>query len=267
MTQTLEYIDKTSDKNKDKKDRYLTQFAIVFIILLSVVCLFVFVNTMYSLKNHKEINLQTIIQANKKLPIYVKTQIKNYTILFIGICFIILLNYSNSSIQKHINSILLFSLVTIGLLFTKITFYEKISSSSIDWTTFIKKDSKLYDFIIFNFVFFVLFVFYDLTKNKVKIKLSNKTKTKALTEIIQIIFTIVVFFGLLVYFKDIAQLKYICIGLIIFYIFKIIHKIDIMFDLGMRKKMDMSIMEYSNYELLRLVQYVLNGLFLINFFS
>jgi len=76
MTQTLEYIDKTSDKNKDKKDRYLTQFAIVFIILLSVVCLFVFVNTMYSLKNHKEINLQTIIQANKKLPIYVKHRLK-----------------------------------------------------------------------------------------------------------------------------------------------------------------------------------------------
>ena len=234
---------------------------------MDIVFLFFLVNTMYYLKSYKEINIQAILQANEKLPSYVKTQIKNYTVLFIGICFTILLNYSNNSIQKHINSILLFSLVTLGLLFTKITFYEKINSSLIDWTTFIKKDSKLYDFIIFNFVLFVLFIFYDLTKNKVKIKLSNKTKTKALTELIQIICTILVFIGLLVYFKDISQLKYICIGLIIFYIFKIVHKIDIMFDLGIRRKIDMSIMEYSNYELLRLVQYVLNGLFLIKFFS
>ena len=132
MTQTLEYIDKSSDEKKDKKNRYLTQFAIVFIIILSFVFLFFLVNTMYYLKNYKEINIQAILQANEKLPSYVKTQIKNYTVLFIGICFTILLNYSNNSIQKHINSILLFSLVTLGLLFTKITFYEKINSSLID---------------------------------------------------------------------------------------------------------------------------------------
>jgi hypothetical protein len=164
------------------------------------------------------------------------------------------------TVGNQLRPILVFMSLTFTLLFTK--FSSQNTSDEI--ITFIKKDSKLFDFILFNSALFFIIIMHVVISKYVKMN-------KKYIDLIQQVFTLVCFFIMLGFYHSTstdARFTYIIICLIVFYMFRIFHKIDQIAKTGISTKLiDLSALEYDNVDFLKYIQMMFNGLFLINFFS
>ena len=94
---------------------------------------------------------------------------------------------------------------------------------------------------------------------------------KKYIDLIQQVFTLLCFLIMLGFYHSTSsdvRFTYIIICLIVFYLFRIFHKIDQIAKTGISTKLiDLSALEYDNVDFLKYIQMMFNGLFLINFFS
>ena len=267
MTSTeLQSIDEEQLEEKEKN----VNIAVIIITIILCVLLVYFITNVRFIKKYTSIN------SGNNIPF------KN-TILIVAISLLIgVIGFFNSyfmtMIGDQLRPILVFMTLTSTLLFTKFsssnpdiaiskdTFSSKknLKNVSDDILKFIKEDSNLYDFILFNtFIFLVIIVHIIINKY---LKMSKKY-----IELVQQIFTLFIFAILLGYYKlksNDSSFIYVIICLIIFYMFRIFHKLDYITKLGINKKyVDLSALDFDNIQFLKYIQMVFNGLFLIKFFS
>lgn len=266
MTSTeLQSIDEEQIEEKEKNVN------IAVIITTIVLCVLL----VYFITNIKVIKKYTSIDSG--IPF------KN-TLLIVAISLLIgvigLFNsYFMTMVGDQLRPILVFMTLTSTLLFTKFasdnsditiskdTFSSKdnLKNASDGILMFIKTNSKLYDFILFNtFIFLVIIVHVIINKY---LKMDKKY-----IELVQQLFTLFIFAILLGYYKyyksNDSSFIYVIICLIIFYMFRIFHKLDYITKLGINKKyVDLSALDFDNIQFLKYIQMVFNGLFLIKFFS
>jgi pheromone shutdown protein TraB len=181
------------------------------------------------------------------------------------------------TVSNQLRPVLVFMSLTFTLLFTKFSsqntegiqisrdnMKEDIKKTSDELITFIKKDSKLFDFLVFNSALFFIIIMHVVISKYVEMD-------KKYIDLIQQAFTLVCFFILLGFYHSTSsdtKFTYIIVCVIVFYMFRIFHKIDQIAKIGISTKLiDLSALEYDNVDFLKYVQMIFNGLFLIKFFS
>lgn len=264
MTSTNQQSVNNNDNKEEEKKYNVNTILVIVTILVCFLCVF----GVTKVKSLRNMEMMEIPYRNVVVVVVVS--------ILIGI--IGLFNAEVMGIiDNQLRPILVFMSLTFTLLFTKFSsqntqaiqisrdnMKEDLKNTSDEIITFIKEDSKLFDFFLFNVALFLIIIMHMVITKYVKMN-------KKYIDLIQQVFTLLCFLIMLGFYHSTssdARFTYIIICLIVFYMFRIFHKIDQIAKTGISTKLiDLSALEYDNVDFLKYIQMMLNGLFLINFFS
>ena len=256
-----------NDNTEEEKKENVNTVLVIVTILVCFLCVFG-VTKVKSLRNME-------MRRGMSMPY------RNVAIVVVVSILIGIIGLFNAEVMDTVGNqlrpILVFMSLTFTLLFTKFSsqnaqgiqiskdnMKEDLKKTSDEIITFIKKDSKLFDFILFNSALFFIIIMHVVISKYVKMN-------KKYIDLIQQVFTLLCFLIMLGFYHSSAsdaRFTYIIICLIVFYMFRIFHKIDQIAKTGISTKLiDLSALEYDNVDFLKYIQMMFNGLFLINFFS
>lgn len=260
MTSTNQQSGNNNDNtNKEEKKQNVNTMLVIITILMCFLCAF----GVTKVKLLRNIQMRGLSVPYRNVTFVVAVSI------LIGI--IGLFNAEvMDTVGNQLRPILVFICLTFTLLYSKFSSQNtegiKISRDNMkdDILTFIKKDSKLFDFILFNSALFFIIIMHVVISKYIKMN-------KKYIDLIQQSFTLLCFLIMLGFYHSTlsdARFTYIMICLVVFYMFRIFHKIDQIAKIGISKQIiDLSALEYDNVDFLKYIQMIFNGLFLIKFFS
>lgn len=267
--------DNVEDTVEDRKENQKKENVDIFLVMITIVISFLCVFGVTKIKTLKNI-IRKRNWDNWNAPF------RNFVFVIVISILIGIFGLFNSEamdiVGNQLRPILVFMSLTAMLLFTKFSsrnddqqiniskdnMLQDLKKTSDDIIHFIKNESNLFDFVVFNSVIFVIIIIHKVISKYV-------TMNKKYIDLIQQFVSLLCFLIMLGFYHSTSSdvsFTYIIVCLIIFYLFRILHKIDQIAKIGIGSKiLDLSALEYDNVDFLKYIQMIFNGLFLVKFFS